>query len=115
MHACGHDFHTANLLGVNDERLTNIVKDVACSLYGESGGRTPGVISGSVQELIKIDGPRLAAEDFGFYSQKIPSCLYWVGAGILPPLYSSDFTVNEDIVKSRFRLCLRLLWQYCSS
>jgi amidohydrolase len=84
---------------VNDERLTNIVKDVACSLYGEIGRKTPDVISGPVQEIIKIDNPRLAAEDFGFYSQKVPSCLYWVGIGSLIPLHSSDFTINEDIAK----------------
>jgi amidohydrolase len=84
---------------VNDERLTNIVKDVACSLYGELRGKAPDVISGLVQEIIKIDGPRLAAEDFGFYSQKVPSCLYWVGIGSLIPLHSSDFTVNEDSAK----------------
>ena len=84
---------------VNDERLTNIVKDVACSLYGEIRGRTPDVISSPVQELVKIDGPRLAAEDFGFYSQKVPACLYWVGTGSLTPLHSADFTINEDIAK----------------
>jgi amidohydrolase len=84
---------------VNDERLTNIVKDVACSLYGEIGVRTPDIISGPVQEMIRIDGRRLASEDFGFYSQKVPSCLYWVGIGSLIPWHSSDFTINEDIVK----------------
>jgi amidohydrolase len=84
---------------VNDEKLTNIVKDVACSLYGKIEGRTPVAISGPVQEMIKIDSPRLAAEDFGFYSQKVPSCLYWLGTGSSIPLHSSDFTLNEDIAK----------------
>jgi amidohydrolase len=84
---------------VNDERLTNIVKDVACSLYGEIGQKTPEILSGPVQAIIRIDGPRLVAEDFGFYSQKVPSCLYWVGIGNLSPLHSSSFTINEDIVK----------------
>lgn len=84
---------------VNDARLTNIVKEVACSLYGEIGRKTPDLISGPIQEMIKIDGPRLAAEDFGFYSQKVPSCLYWVGTGSLIPLHSSEFTINETIAK----------------
>ncbi len=84
---------------VNDERLTNIVKDIACFLYGEIGRKTPNAISGPVQEMIKIDGQRLVAEDFGFYSQKVPSCLYWVGTGSAIPLHSSFFTVNEDIAK----------------
>jgi amidohydrolase len=84
---------------VNDVRLINMVKDIASSLYGEIGKRAPGVISGPVQEMIKIEGPRLAAEDFGFYSQKVPACLYWVGTGSLISLHSSDFTVNEDIAK----------------
>jgi amidohydrolase len=84
---------------VNDERLTNLVKDAAHSLYNEIGRRTPDVVSGPAQEMIKIDGPRLAAEDFGFYSQNVPSCLYWVGTGSLIPLHSSEFTINEDIAK----------------
>jgi amidohydrolase len=84
---------------VNDERLTNIVKDVACSLYGKIGQNTPEVLSGPVQEIIRMDGPRLVAEDFGFYSQRAPSCLYWVGIGNLSPLHSSTFTINEDIAK----------------
>jgi amidohydrolase len=84
---------------VNSERLTNLVKEVACSLYGEIGAKTPDVIFGPVQEIIKIDGPRLAAEDFGFYSKKVPSCLYWVGIGSKISLHSSDFMVNEKIAK----------------
>ena len=84
---------------VNDERLTNIVKDVAYSLYGVIGERAPGVISGPGQAMIKIDGPRLAAEDFGFYSRKVPSCLYWLGIGNRISLHSSDFTVDEDVAK----------------
>jgi amidohydrolase len=89
---------------VNDERLTNLVKDVAYSLYSEIGGRAPRDISGPVfefikPELIRIDSPRLAAEDFGFYSQKVASCLYWLGTGSLIPLHSSEFTINEDIAK----------------
>jgi amidohydrolase len=84
---------------VNDARLTDLVKDVAYSLYNEIGKRTPNVIPGFAQETIKVEGPRLAAEDFGFYSQKTASCLYWAGTGCSIPLHSSDFTINEDIVK----------------
>jgi amidohydrolase len=84
---------------VNDERLTDMVKDVAEPLYDEIGKRTPDVISGRAQEQIKIDKPRLASEDFGFYSEKVPSCLYWVGIGSMISLHSSDFTINEDIAK----------------
>jgi amidohydrolase len=84
---------------VNDRRLTDIVKEVAHALYGVISKRTPNAISGPVRELIKIDGPRLAAEDFGFYSWKVPSCLFWVGMGSLIPLHSSDFTINEDTAK----------------
>jgi amidohydrolase len=97
--ACEVAFREGYPAVVNDERLTNIVKDVAHALYGKIGERTPSVISGHAQELIKIDGPRLAAEDFGFYSQKVPSCLYWLGTGSLISLHSSDFTINEDIAK----------------
>jgi amidohydrolase len=84
---------------INDVKLTNLVKDVACSLYGEIEKKTPEVLSGPIREIIKIDGPRLAAEDFGFYSQKAPSCLYWVGIGSLISLHSSEFMIHEGIAK----------------
>jgi amidohydrolase len=84
---------------VNDENLANIVKETACSLYDEIEKRTPGIISSPATEMIKIDAPRLAAEDFGFYSQKVPSCLYWVGIGSLISLHNSSFTINEDVAK----------------
>jgi amidohydrolase len=84
---------------VNDRELTDVVRAVAGSLYDEIEKKNPGVISGPAQEIIKIDKPRLASEDFGFYSEKVPSCLYWVGIGSLISLHSSDFTINEDIAK----------------
>jgi amidohydrolase len=84
---------------INDERLTNVVKDAAHFAYGELGARIPEVLTGFGQELIQIDGPRLAAEDFGFYSAKVPSCLYWVGIGSSIPLHSPEFTINEEVAK----------------
>jgi amidohydrolase len=84
---------------VNDERLTTLVKEVAHSLYGEINKKAPTLISSPLTEIIKIDAPRLAAEDFGFYAQSVPSCLYWMGTGSLLPLHSSEFTINEAAAK----------------
>ncbi|MBF4692507.1 M20 metallopeptidase family protein [Fusibacter ferrireducens] len=54
-------------------------------------------------QIIRQEKPLLGAEDFGFYSQRIPSCFYWVGTGNLAPAHSGDFMIEEKYIK----LCLR--------
>ena len=41
----------------------------------------------------------MAAEDFGFFSQKIPSLYYMVGTGDIAPGHSSKFFVDEKWIK----------------
>lgn len=48
--------------------------------------------------------PRLGAEDFGFYSQKVPSLFMWIGTGAYSPLHSKDFRINEDYIKLMTRI-----------
>lgn len=48
----------------------------------------------------------LGAEDFGFYAQKAPSCLIWVGTGGASPTnHNPHFTVEEPYIK----LCTRAM------
>lgn len=47
----------------------------------------------------------LGAEDFGFYAQKAPSCLVWIGTGDKASNHNPNFTVEEPYIK----LCTRAM------
>ncbi|MEG2659419.1 MAG: M20 family metallopeptidase [Oscillospiraceae bacterium] len=49
--------------------------------------------------------PGLIAEDFGFYSQKVPSCFIMVGVGEGAPTHSPEFCPDEAYIK----LCTRAM------
>lgn len=49
--------------------------------------------------------PILASEDFGFFSQEVPSVYYMVGTGDNAPGHSSKFLVDEEWIK----LCTRTM------
>ena len=49
--------------------------------------------------------PILGAEDYGFYTQKLPSCFYRVSTGNQAPTHSTRFMVEEPYIK----LCTRSL------
>ena len=53
--------------------------------------------------LIREKKPILGAEDYGFYTQRIPSCFYQVGTGNQAPAHSAEFMVEEQYIK----LCTR--------
>ena len=55
--------------------------------------------------LITGEHPLLGAEDFGFYSQKAPSCMIWVGVGGNSPKHSPGFCIDERYIK----LCTRAM------
>ena len=47
----------------------------------------------------------MGAEDFGFYSQKAPSCMIWVGVCENASKHSPEFCVDESYMK----LCTRAM------
>ena len=53
-----------------------------------------------------VDLPiRMTAEDFAFYSQKMPACFYRLGTGntakgITSPVHTDTFNVDEDCLKT---------------
>lgn len=53
--------------------------------------------------LIREAEPILGAEDYGFYTQRVPSCFYRVATGDTAPAHSSKFMVDEKYIK----LCTR--------
>ncbi len=60
--------------------------------------------------------PMLGAEDYGFYTQRVPSCFYRVGTGNSAPAHSGRFFIEEKYVKlctrSMASLALRYLMDY---
>lgn len=74
---------------VNDEVMYEHAKMVGEHILGEANVEFCPMI--------------MAAEDFGFYSQKIPSAMFWVGAGnetLAPakPLHSPYFVLDEQVL-----------------
>lgn len=85
---------------INDARLAAFATDVFTGHEGDLfAGLTP---DGRAPEGWMLTGDQcsLGAEDFGFYAQKAPSCLIWVGTGgDSPTNHSPHFTVEEPYVK----------------
>lgn len=87
----------------NDEQFTGFVEQ-ALKKYSDS--IYEGLGDGRPEEwLVTGEQPLLGAEDFGFYSQKAPSCLIWVGVGGDAPKHSPGFHVDERYIK----LCTRAM------
>lgn len=85
----------------NDEAFSEFVGNAltrhADGIYQDLGDGQPE------QWLITGERPLLGAEDFGFYSQKAPSCLIWAGVGGDAPKHSPEFHIDERYIK----LCTR--------
>ena len=47
----------------------------------------------------------LAAEDFGYYGQKVPSCFLFIGTGEYAPAHNQKFQVDEQYIK----FCTRVM------
>jgi carboxypeptidase Ss1 len=60
---------------------------------------------GSIQGTRTLDiPPRMVAEDFSYYLQRVPGCYYFLGTrnekkGCVSPNHSSKFKVDEDVLK----------------
>lgn len=73
---------------VNDEGMVGLAKKAASAILGE-------------EKLIDIKEPGLAAEDFAFYAEKVPSCFVFMGShrpidGACHAHHSSKFDIDED-------------------
>ncbi len=86
----------------NDPKLTQFVAD-------EIGADTAAWLCdieptySNDNRLIIEKLPILGAEDYGFYTQRVPSCFYRVGTGNASPAHSSGFMIEEPYIK----LCTR--------
>jgi len=76
---------------INEPKLTGRVKDFAIDYLGKRN---------------VVDLPiRMTAEDFAYYSQKMPGCFYRLGIankskGIASPLHSSTFDIEEEALRT---------------
>ena len=75
------------------------------TLFSENGNAlTHGMENVSETRTHILSGTNLGAEDFGFYTQKVPGFMYWVGVGGNElPLHNSSVVFDESYIK----LCTR--------
>ena len=76
---------------VNDDETTEKVEKYAIEFLGK-------------ENVVDLD-MRLTAEDFAYFSQKVPSCFYRLGCmnekkGIKANLHSPDFNVDENCLET---------------
>ena len=101
--SCDLEFHAGYSAVYNDENFSDFVAD---TFRKYSDGIYEGLGDGRPEDwLVTGENPLLGAEDFGFYSEKAPSCLIWVGVGGDAPKHSPCFHVDERYIK----LCTRAM------
>jgi amidohydrolase len=73
---------------INDPHQADIVADTAIGVLGEDGYRT-------------AEKHAMTAEDFAFYLDTVPGCMFWLGAGeSSAPLHAGTFDFNDEILKN---------------
>jgi amidohydrolase len=90
----------------NDQDLTSKIRDNAKDYLGESN-------------VVELE-PRMTAEDFSYFANEVPSCLYRLGIrnekkGILSNLHSSTFDVDESCLETGMGLMAYLAYKILSS
>lgn len=91
----------------NDREMADFVKDLALdrcqAIADELGLNLPSEFD--LKERVQIlDKPNLGAEDFGFYSQEVPACFFFVGAGSQASAHSPQFMVDERMFNASLNL-----------
>lgn len=86
-----NDELTTKLLGnLFKENFQDIIKDIDKKTYDKN------MVD---KYILKDASPIMAAEDFGFYSKRVPSTYYMVGTGDYGSGHSSTFYVDEKWIK----------------
>lgn len=100
----------------NDPSLTDFVAE---QIEREAPQWLSGIDSGMASQpdiLIRQELPMLGAEDYGFYTQRVPSCFYRVATGDQAPAHTGKFFIEEKYIKlctrSMASLALRYLLDY---
>ena len=87
---------------VNDVKVTENIKRLSIEYLGK-------------ENVVDLD-MRLTAEDFAYYSQKIPACFYRLGIrnqakGIVSNLHTNTFNIDEDAIKTGMGLMAWLAYK----
>lgn len=84
----------------NDPFLTDIVKDSTIEYFSSFMPKN------IYKKYLNFSAnPMLGAEDFGFFTKKVPSCFFMVGAGNYAPAHNPFFQINdEEIIETT--LCI---------
>lgn len=75
----------------NDEQLTIAAKEIACNFMEE-------------KNVLETE-LRMGAEDFGYYTQKIPGCFFRLGVrneslGIVHNVHTPRFNIDESAIET---------------
>lgn len=90
----------------NDEKVTEKSRRYAKEILGE--------------EKVHLLDFRMTAEDFAYYSHKIPSCFYRLGIrneskDIISGLHTSRFDIDEDSLLTSISLMSWITWQHLTN
>lgn len=74
---------------INDAGMAELARSVGTRLFG--------------QDYQELQEPSMAAEDFSFFADRVPSCFAWLGirnesAGSVHALHSPQFTLDESVL-----------------
>lgn len=75
---------------INDGNITNLIEISAGEIIGK-------------ENVLRMERPTMAGEDFSFYQTFVPAAFFWIGTGDKEmgtdnPLHSSDFKVDENMI-----------------
>lgn len=73
-----------------EENFIRLVQDIDIGIYKENNPK---------EYIFRNAQAIMAAEDFGFFSEKTPTLYYMVGTGNYAPSHSSKFYVDENWIK----------------
>jgi len=75
---------------INDGNITDLIELSAGEIIGK-------------QNVLRMERPTMAGEDFSFYQTFVPASFFWIGTGDKEmgtdnPLHSPDFKVDENMI-----------------
>jgi amidohydrolase len=89
---------------VNDPEMASLVAKSAEATLG-------------IENVQWIMEPSMTGEDFSFFLQNVPGCFFWLGTGnpgkgIIHPLHSSRFQIDEDVLSLGVATLTKTVFDY---
>ncbi len=91
---------------INNEELTNFVKDIAINTVGE-------------ENTLQME-PKMWAEDFAYYAERIPACFWLLGVNTsqideMPPLHNSKLNPSENAMINGINMLIQATNNYLNN